>query len=170
MLGLLSSEHNTEMQNYMREQTNSFESFNIVSTCVRYVRAFLPFLQFPVAFDTFNSLVYTIFEFIDGANFENREILLRQEIIKVANVLLSLDYYIGRDKEETIERNLKMISQVTDLEIWRKDLSQMAHSSDLNKRKTDNWLKDNFIMSLIKNKVLVLLLELVAGSKDNLDS
>ena len=59
---------NTEMQDYLRDQTFSAKSYNMVETVTDYAAEFLTHLQYPVAFDTFRRTLAALNDFIQGPN------------------------------------------------------------------------------------------------------
>ena len=92
MLKLLCSEDNKDMQNYIRNQENSAKSYNFVSLIADYIWEFQYYLQYPVAYDTFIACVDALFEFVQGPNFENQDILIHRNFVELWNKVLMLEY------------------------------------------------------------------------------
>ena len=170
-MGLLCSRHNRCCQDYMREQENGSESFNFVQLSLNYCKAFLPYIHYPVAFDTFCSCMYTIFEFIDGGNSTNRDIMIKEGIIEIANAILKLEYYI-EDKEETIKRNMECLNNIVNAHTQESVKKYFYQSEEYDKsvnklpKYLAEYIKENFMMSLLKNKIIILLLELTSGKPE----
>ena len=50
------------------------------------------YLYYPVAFDTFIAWIDALFEFVQGPNFENQEILIQRNFVDLSNSILMLEY------------------------------------------------------------------------------
>ena len=96
------SHDNREMQDYIRFQENSGESYDLVTLIANYAWEFKHHLQFTVAYDTFIACMDALFEFVQGPNFENQEILIQSKFAELSNQILMLEY---RDTEQVDEVN-----------------------------------------------------------------
>jgi hypothetical protein len=167
MLRMLCFNSNAEMQNYMREQTNSTISYNMVSSLTQYAFEFLDHLQYPVAFDIFQNILDTLEEFVQGPNPENQEILVQHHFIELCNAILNLDYneeMLNKiDDVETPEEMKKSVASVKGESLKNKSLKS-AKSVKFNRNKgLASNPASNFMTSLAKYKCLIIMMQLLVG-------
>jgi hypothetical protein len=155
------------MQNYMREQTNSTISYNMVSSLTQYAFEFLDHLQYPVAFDIFHNTLDALGEFVQGPNLENQEILVQHNFIELCNAILNLDYneeMLNKiDDAETQEEMNKSVASVKSASLKNESLKS-AKSVKFNRNKgLASNPASNFMTSLAKYKCLIILIQLLVG-------
>ena len=92
LMKLFSSYDNREMQNYIRFQEESAETYDLVTLIADYAWEFKHHLQYPVAYDTFIACVDALFEFVQGPNYKNQEILIQSKLTDLSNKILMLEF------------------------------------------------------------------------------
>lgn len=90
----------------MRFQYNNAKSYNMVNLMVDYCAEFLTHLNFPVAYDTFQVTLDALFEFIQGPNDKNQEILIDRNFIDISNAILKLEYIDGEFEVKSNSGNI----------------------------------------------------------------
>lgn len=93
LLRNLCTNGNREMQNYLRNQVNSQKSYNLVNLCTTYAGELCDHLQYPVAYDNFQTVLSALLEFIEGPNVKNQNILINLNFVGMAKKILDLDYH-----------------------------------------------------------------------------
>ena len=158
------------MQDYLREQTYNAKSYNMIVTTTDYASEFLTHLQYPVALDIFVRTLSALHEFVQGPNFANQEILIQHNFIEVANAILKFDY---RDDEEIVRSSKRdevgMLSKQLSLVQSIHSIKAKSHGNSGGKSKFDISNDDitlpinNFMISLVKYKCLLVLSQLLEG-------
>jgi len=103
----LCSMANSELQNFVRDQSTNSKSYNMVVVFSDYIASFLNHLHFPVAYDTFQRTLECLLEMIQGPNFANQNILIQRDFVEVANAILKIDYHSTEIVEEFVSRCFK---------------------------------------------------------------
>ena len=169
LLRLFCSNDNREMQDYLREQTNSTVSYNMVTLVTNYSSKFITHLNYPVAFDTFKSALDALLEFVQGPNRINQDILMQHHFVDLANAILNLEYNqeeidtFGRSEIE--EQPSKQLSYLEATPSVRPSVSikeSAKHKFDISSDEIKQ-PSNNFMTSLIKYKCLLVLLQLLVG-------
>ena len=160
---------NTEMQDYLRDQTFSAKSYNMVETVTDYAAEFLTHLQYPVAFDTFRRTLAALNDFIQGPNMANQEIVIQRNFIELSNAILRLGYRddIDMRKVDMDDESLRLSHKSDMMHSDRSYKSQPYRVSGKSRfeiiSEEITLPKSNFMISLIKYRCLLVLSQLLEG-------
>ncbi|CAI2387002.1 unnamed protein product [Moneuplotes crassus] len=165
---------NKEMQNYMRDQSNNTKNYNMIQMITDYSGKFLSHLQYPVAYDTFQKTLDCLMEFNRGPNKINQEIIVERGFISVANEILKMDYNVEEEVQENTNlrpklKPTKQLSLLNGDSYGKSSLPSLSKKSS-RKRREEVYYGDevtqpqnNFMISMVKYKSLLILLELLVG-------
>ena len=169
LLRLFCANDNREMQNYLRDQTNSTKSYNMVTLVTNYASEFITHLHYPVAFDTFKSAIDALLEFVQGPNRTNQDILIQHHFVDLANAILNLDYnqqeidiYGERGIHKQLSKQLSVLDQMPSIRPSVSIKESAKHKFDISSEEITQ-PSNNFMTSLIKYKCLQVLLQLLVG-------
>lgn len=92
LLQLFCENHNASLQNYIRQQTNSRNSYDIVSATVTLLAALMKKMMFRT-FHVMSQCFDTLTEAIQGPCTANQDVLLDGMFLEIASSLMSYDEY-----------------------------------------------------------------------------
>lgn len=92
LLQLFCENHNSSLQNYIRQQTNSRNSYDLVSATVTLLAALMKRLMFRT-FHVMSQCFDTLTEAIQGPCSANQDLLLKGMFLEIASSLMSYDEY-----------------------------------------------------------------------------
>jgi len=161
---------NSFMQNYMKKQYNNSKSFNMVSLVNDFTKEFLTHLNYPVAYDTFNTCLKCILEFIQGPNETNQNIFIINDFVpNVAELILDMDYK-NKDYEKDVSNDPADRFNVSNNSITVKSQRPLQSSISVGKsgfkRVSEQNVarpSTNYMISLSKFRVLSILNHLLDG-------
>jgi len=135
---LLVEGHYTDLQNYMRFQTNSYHSHDIISDIIELLNNYLN-KKHRRSFENINQSFETLTEYIQGPCYENQIALTQGSFLDIASDLLAFD-----EHKFDIEKKVK----------------NAIHDEE-------NELMPIWMISNIKFKCSITLVSLIEGRKDN---
>lgn len=89
-LQLFAEGHYGDLQNYMRHQTNSYHSFDILESFTVLLNAYMQ-LSYEAFFETIVQCFDTIIEYIQGPCFANQKALMQGAFLDISANLLDYD-------------------------------------------------------------------------------
>lgn len=89
LLQLFAEGHFTDLQNYIRYQTNSYHSYDLLADISDLLNAYMQ-TKHTAFFDTMIQCFDTITEFIQGPCFENQVAIIQGSFLDLASSLLSV--------------------------------------------------------------------------------
>lgn len=89
LMQLFAENHNSELQAYFREQTNSKNNYNMISLLVRLAEALITNLN-EEKYETLLQCIDTLTEFIQGPCYENQASLANSKFIELAGSVLEV--------------------------------------------------------------------------------
>lgn len=95
LLQLFAEGHFSDLQNYIRHQTNSHHSYDLLADISDLLNVFMV-VKHTAFFDTMIQCFDTLIEFIQGPCFYNQLAVVQSSFLDLASNLLSVNYYCYR--------------------------------------------------------------------------
>ena len=93
LLQLFAEGHFAPLQNYIRQQTNSYHSYDLLDDISDLLNAFIQ-IKHTIFFDTMIQCFDTITEFIQGPCFENQVAIIQGSFLDLACNILSVHFFL----------------------------------------------------------------------------
>jgi len=102
--------HNHKVKDLLRYQKGFDVSYNFVEIGLQYFKSLLPYFYFTEAHDNIIGCQKTIMQFVDGENFKNIDVLLKNRYFEVINAILHLRPILNNDSPENLRKEKKLIN------------------------------------------------------------
>lgn len=150
-LQLLCEGHNLSLQNYIRFQSKSRNSYDMISDTISLLEILLEKKLF-TTFQVISQCLDTLTEFIQGPCMKNQESIIDGKFLELANVILSLDENSSNCKSyEIIKKNEYVENTIEDIIVTEEVPKCLS-----------NWM-----IAHLKYKCMITILGLVEGRTDS---
>ena len=163
LLKNLCSQGNHFMQDYVRDQTMNYKTFNLVQSITNVITVFTDHLHFPVVYEIFIACLECLFELIQGPNKTNQMVIIMSEFTVLANNVLLLEYKEGPDDLAKHSESYQNIGAETTIGYRTLNLKSDQSSMKSSTAELITQPKTNFHISLAKYHVAQLLNHLLDG-------
>lgn len=171
-LQLLTENHNSRLQDYLRRQTNSRTSYDLVDACINLCRSLIKRLT-PVNYETLQRCMATLAEFIQGPCLTNQQVLVDKKFIETGCSIMNKCLYDGDVIMEMytghqIARMKERYNTVNSIFI-----NQLHHVSPVCAKKIEESHKrlsplhfQKWMLNRLKYKTVIILESLLEGQND----
>lgn len=151
LLQLFCENHNLELQNYIRYQNKSRNSYNMIENTINLLEILIDkklFISFPVI----SQCLDTLTEFIQGPCMKNQEYVIDGKFLELACTLLSLDEKSGTAEVYKFIKKTEYADTVSDT---------------LSPEEEETLYLTGWMVAHLKYKCMITILSLLEGRKDD---